>query len=224
MTTIEEHLASILLQSALDRYRWNQKANRWIDTKTGRFVSNSKVMAALRAYNSAMEDKFVQATRNMLEGNTKLQDWQTKIANFMKEQYTVNLLFGRGGKNAVKPEDWGSMGAQLKIEYARLNNFAQEIKQGVLTPRQILYRIKLYARGAIAWFWHGKTKAYIFAGYDLERRILHPAEHCDDCIRYASQGWVPIGTLPPPGIASACMHNCRCSKQFMKTRPKRGKK
>lgn len=33
---------------------------------------------------------------------------------------------------------------------------------------------------------------------------------CPDCIQYDSMGWVPIGSLPPPGRLCACHDRCRC--------------
>lgn len=33
---------------------------------------------------------------------------------------------------------------------------------------------------------------------------------CQDCRDYAAQGWVPIGSLPPPGQLCVCHDRCRC--------------
>jgi hypothetical protein len=37
---------------------------------------------------------------------------------------------------------------------------------------------------------------------------------CEDCLNYAAQGWVPIGTLPPPGQMCACHDRCRCYIEY----------
>ena len=37
---------------------------------------------------------------------------------------------------------------------------------------------------------------------------------CQDCRDYAAQGWVPIGTLPPPGQMCACHDRCRCYIEY----------
>lgn len=197
------------------RYKWNGKAARYYDTKTGRFVSEARVYDELRRYtNDTLETRLVNLTQKMIDGNLRLPDWQTQIAQSIKDGYVVNMIAARGGKKNVTPADWGRLGGRLRFEYSKLNAFAQEIKLGMLTDRQILARIRLYARGARTAFFDGKTAAKIEAGYTMERRRTTPAEHCEDCIAYEAQGWQPIGSLPEPGVNSECLHNCKCYKEY----------
>lgn len=37
---------------------------------------------------------------------------------------------------------------------------------------------------------------------------------CDDCLRYSGMGWVPMGTLPPPGQGCRCLDRCRCFIEY----------
>jgi len=47
---------------------------------------------------------------------------------------------------------------------------------------------------------------------------LGTAEHCGDCVAFASEGWQPLGTFPFPGDGSTqCMTNCQCSKIYRRT-------
>jgi hypothetical protein len=47
------------------------------------------------------------------------------------------------------------------------------------------------------------------------RRILDSqAQHCQDCLGYAAQGIVSIGTLPLPGQRCECGARCRCSVRY----------
>lgn len=50
-------------------------------------------------------------------------------------------------------------------------------------------------------------------GEALERRLLGPCNNCPDCIEYAAEMWVPVGTLPPLGD-SRCGHSCCCSFEY----------
>jgi hypothetical protein len=50
-------------------------------------------------------------------------------------------------------------------------------------------------------------------GGQQERRFLHAAEHCPDCVDVAGRGWVPIGTLPRIGD-SQCRTRCRCTFSY----------
>lgn len=198
-------------------FGFNEKSGRYYDRKTGRFVSTSSIRSVMERYNSTgLESKLTGLTERLISGDLRLPDWQVEVAKELKYAYKINLLLGRGGKNAVSYSDWGRMGAQLKFEYSRLNLFAREIYAGLLTDKQILARIKLYANGPRSWFFVGETLAKEAAGYNEEARFLSPVENCNSCIGYAEMGWVPIGTLPPPGIGSECLHNCKCYKRYRK--------
>jgi len=205
------------IQLAGTRYKWNPGAGRYYDSKTGRFVSESVVRTVAESYvRDNLEPGLVKTTQRLIDGKLSLADWQVTIANQLKTGYTVTLTIAKGGRNNITPADWGRMGGRLRFEYRKLNAFAQEIKLGLLSEKQILARIRLYARGAITSYFDGETQAKIEAGYTMERRHTTPAEHCDDCLMYESMGWQPVGTLPPPGVNSACLHNCHCYKEYRK--------
>jgi hypothetical protein len=74
----------------------------------------------------------------------------------------------------------------------------------------------MYMNASNKQYWRGKTEGKIQAGYVSEQRFLNPAEHCDDCKRFAARGRVPVGTLPPPGEDSVCQTNCKCTMKFYK--------
>jgi hypothetical protein len=199
-------------------FGFNEKAARYYDRKTGKFVSSNTVKGVMDRYNKyGLEANLKGLTERLISGDITLDKWQVEVAKELKYAYKINLMLGRGGKNAVSYSDWGRMGAQLKFEYKRLNLFAQEIYEGKLTEKQILARIKLYANGPRSYYFVGETLAKEAAGYTLERRHTTPAEHCQSCLDYESMGWQPIGTLPPPGIGSECMHNCKCYKRYRRT-------
>ena len=53
-------------------------------------------------------------------------------------------------------------------------------------------------------------------GNTMMRRVARRDRRtCPDCIQYDSQGWVPIGSLPPPGRLCACHERCRCEVIYM---------
>lgn len=62
----------------------------------------------------------------------------------------------------------------------------------------------------------GEMALALTQGQTMMRRIARKDKKtCQDCIGYASQGWVPIGLLPPPGQRCACHDNCRCLVEYM---------
>ena len=44
-------------------------------------------------------------------------------------------------------------------------------------------------------------------------------KHCEDCLRYAARGTVPIGSVPLPGQRCACGARCRCSVRYFRQQP-----
>lgn len=85
---------------------------------------------------------------------------------------------------------------------ATWNGLAARLVRFLVTP---LYR----------WFHTGKASKKKDTGYAEMRRISrHDKRVCEDCIYYDSLGWVPIGTLPMPGVRCRCHDRCRCRVDY----------
>jgi hypothetical protein len=108
--------------------------------------------------------------------------------------------------------DYGKLGATLRFQYRKLREFAEQIKAGLLTDKEILARAALYANSARTSYYDGLDRAKQAAGYTEEMRVLGLAEHCDDCPPLAGF-WAPIGSLPRIG-ATQCITNCKCTKVY----------
>ncbi len=159
-------------------------------------------------------DGFKYSTEYLLKGKMDLVGWQKEMAQGIKDAYIVNGQLGKGGKLQMTFSDYGKLGAQIKQEYRHLTKFAEDIAGGKLSEAQINARVALYAESTKKAYWIGKTSAMNVAGFDMERRVMSPAEHCDDCVGYAALGWQPIGSLPEPGSGSVCGGNCKCHKEY----------
>lgn len=195
-------------------YVWERATARYRDKATGRFISEGTLVNLAESFTGFTQDNLTRITEQMTSGKLSLADWQRQFAQELKDSYIVNSQIGRGGRNAMTQSDYGRIGQRLRGEYKYLNNFAQEIADGKLSPAQIQARVDQYAAGTRKAYYDGRTAACKAGGFTEERRILHPAEHCEDCIGYASKGWQPIGTLPEPGESSQCRNNCKCEKEY----------
>ena len=229
MTTVRDllnrRIVAMLGDPGSKGYIWETDNARYRDVSTGRFVSEATIETRIESYNdTVIADRVTQHTQGLVDGTTSLPDWQRAVAKELKDAYVVNLQVGRGGRKATTQSDYGRIGGRLAFEYGKLNGFAFEIANRqydidgklILGPSdaQILARAKLYARGPRTAYFDGQTAGKEAAEYTEERRILNPAEHCEDCVAYEALGWQPIGTLPPPGVGSRCQHNCRCEKKY----------
>ncbi len=195
-------------------YVWEKVTARYRDKATGRFISEQVLVNLAESFTGFTQDNLTSITDKMISGKISLADWQRQFAQELKDAYVVNVQIGRGGKNAMTQADYGRIGQRLRGEYKYLNDFAKEIANGDLSAAQIQARVDQYAAGTRKAYYDGRTAACKAGGFTEERRILHPAEHCGDCLEYAGKGWQPIGTLPEPGESSQCRNNCKCEKIY----------
>ena len=135
---------------------------------------------------------------------------------FMSEKAVTALLDGRIGKLGENLQRFTRLLADgLRTEYRYLQGFANDILAGRVSAPMALARVKLYAEAIRGSYWEGATIRQEKQGYSMMRRRLdEQAAHCDDCIRYAARGLVPIGSLPLPGQRCECRSNCRCFVEY----------
>lgn len=204
-----------LFLQRLRGYFWSTRLGRFVSKWTGRPVRQTTIVAKLENYhNSVLRPNLQGLTERMLAGRITLAQWQERVAGELKDAYQVNMVFGRGGRDLVTYSDWGRMGSRLRLQYRYLNGFAQEIEAGMLSDAQILARVQQYGRSVRTSYFDGLNAAMVDSDFTEERRVLNPAEHCDDCVGYASEGWQAIGYFPPPGMASVCDGNCACEMEY----------
>jgi hypothetical protein len=216
VTTIATYLARFITYELAKRtgYTWDSASGRYRSHTSGQYVAQADLKALSTNFSQYTRENLRTITERMIGGQIDLSTWQRQAAQELKESYITNMLISRGGVNAVTQADYGRQGGRLASEYRYLNNFAQEIASGNLSEAQILARIDQYGNGVQKAYYDGLTAANEEAGLTEERRILNDAEHCDDCVDYAAEGWVKIGTLPEPGEGSECRSNCQCEKEY----------
>lgn len=215
MLTLSENVIADLVRSR--GYYYDKALGSYVSKWNGKQVSATYIKQHLTRYEAAVKAELLSKTDRLLAGKIDLASWQTQMAKEIRDAWRVNAILGKGGYENMTQADWGRLGGRLRAEYARLNKFAQDIKDGKLSDAQIRARITQYSQGPRVAFNDALQAAKKDAAYDLSRRYLGPAEHCEDCIAYAAMGWRPIGELPPPGIGSRCGHNCMCEEEFMKS-------
>lgn len=150
-------------------------------------------------------------------GEITVQAWTSGMRELIKQTYTQQYMLSRGGVNAMTQADWGQLGAALRDQYRHLDQFAQEIASGKLSPAQIQARARLYVNSATQAFERGKASSHglrlpAYPGdgstqcrtnckcrWSIADRgafwecrwMLGVAEHCPDCVTYAGR-WNPL--------------------------------
>ena len=199
------------------RYGWQPgagAAGRYRDRATGRFVSELTVRRDLDSYIDAKNARLDSLTTQLRNREISLADWQTQMRNEIRTAHTNAAMVAKGGRDQMTNADWGRTGRELRTQYEYLDKWAADIASGkVKLDGRANVRARLYGEASRGTYEQQRRAMAADRGNQLERRILHAAESCADCIQYAAMGWQPIGTLPRIG-QSQCRTNCRCTMEF----------
>lgn len=197
----------------VDRFGWNDVSGRYYDRLTGRYVSRDAVRTAVDDMLVEAEHYVRQVSDELRTGRITLAQWQEHMRDVIKLTTSAAEAAARGGWQQLTSADAGRIGAQVRTQYRYLEAFTQELRDGLATDGRFLNRAAMYAKSARPFFHDEQRELLESLDYTEERNVLHPAEHCDECLDQSAAGWVPIGTLIPIGERT-CLGNDRCSMRY----------
>jgi hypothetical protein len=190
---------------------FSPSTGRYRDTDSGRFVSEARIRVAVDMAADAASARMAQLTERLTSGALTLAEWQSQAMAVIKVSHVSTAVVAHGGRAQMTASDWGWIGQRIKTEYRYLREFANQIEAAEsVSPAQIAARLNLYGQSARVTFEAMRARDDRARGYDEERSMLHPADHCGECVAQAALGWQPIGALIPIGRRE-CLSNCRCS-------------
>lgn len=199
---------------ALSGYGWSENAQRYINLETGRFVSASTVRNALESLMQNSQANMNSLTQSLIEGNVTLAQWQTGMMQQIKVAHVAASAAANGGWAQMTASEWGFAGSLIKEQYQFLQNFAAQIASGEQgLDGRALMRANMYGEAARGTFEEMRRRSMIAAGMTEGRRILGDADHCDDCLEFAAEGWMPAEDVPAIGD-SICLTRCHCEIEY----------
>lgn len=212
-------------------YRWDQRLNHgrggYRSAASGRVVAWNTVRESLDRTIANAEANTRSLCADLREGRISLAEWQLRMRDETRSAHVASYVLQRGGWQQMSQADYGRVGRELRDQYKYLNRFAQEIKSGKQRLDGTLQnRALLYIRAGRHTFHKAETKTALLLGFDQERYVLHPADHCRShrkhmgCVERAAASWQPIGLLPDIGECT-CHSNDRCTKVFRDSRTRR---
>lgn len=206
-----------ILSSRMDaQWSYDRKTGRFRDEK-GRFLSEKSVQSLVDGRIDKLDRQLRQFTRMLADGAITLDQWQGSVREAIKAAHLQAAIIGHGGRSGMGAAEYGRIGQRLRQEYAYLQGFALDLLEQRSSPAMALARISLYAESVRGSFWEGASIRKEQQGFGLMQRVLDPtAQHCSDCVAYASRGIVPIGSVPLPGQRCACRARCRCSVRYFR--------
>jgi hypothetical protein len=196
------------------QYLWNEAAHSYIDRETGRPVSWQVIRDELESVIDASSQTMRAVSQQLRDDDIDLTEWQTQMMQLISITILAGAAMQRGGWQQMTQADFGRVGQIVRNEYGFLRDFAEQIASGeqkldgTLARRASLYGQQ--GRPTYLIFWDSTAAQ---RGFDEERSILQPAEHCTECVSEAAKGFQPIGQMIPIG-SRICRSNDKCIVEF----------
>ncbi|KKM03780.1 hypothetical protein LCGC14_1771000 [marine sediment metagenome] len=196
------------------QYLWNERAAQYTNRKTGRFVSRQAIRDQLDKVIGASSQVMRAVSQQLRDGDIGLAEWQLEMMQQIKTTHLAGAAMQRGGWQQMTQADFGRVGQIVRNEYGFLRNFAEQIASGeqkldgTLARRAGLYGQQ--GRPTYLTFWDSTAAQ---RGFDEERSILQPAEHCTECVSEAAKDFQPFGQMIPIG-RRICRSRDKCLKEF----------
>lgn len=195
-------------------YLWNEAAAQYIDKSTGRFVGRQVIRVQLDKVVDASGEAMRGLSQQLRDGAIDLADWQMGMMQQIKITHLAGAAMQRGGWQQMTQADFGRVGQIVRREYGFLRDFAEQIASGKQKlDGNVLRRSTQFGQA-------GRETYYQFwglegdrRGFDEERSILNPADHCSECVEQDAKGFQPRGQMVPIG-QRICRKNCRCSQEL----------
>lgn len=193
------------------KYTWDDQARQYRDGD-GRFVPRTAVRQVLdETIDSAGFDMRADAAA-LQAGKINLVEWQLRMERNIKAIHTSSVAAASGGWAQVDPAGWSAAAVRIRFEYARLDDFARDIANGLPLDGRFLVRAASYAGAGSRTYERVLRRADLATGRVIaERRLLHSLHPCISCVAYEAMGWQEPGVLPDIGEDCLCEGFCRCS-------------
>ena len=196
--------------------QFDPKSHRYRNIKTGQFVRYTEVTRHIDEEVNRLQVRLKGHARLLVSGKLDIGEFQTRVAQSLKESHLRNAAVGAGGVKSLTPTHYGKVGAQLKKQYQYLYKFGQDLQSGTMSEKQIIYRAGLYAASSRTSFFEGEFTSRGKVGFYAKRLLDAGARHCAACISLQKLQWTLIANITPPGVNCQCGGRCRCRLVFQK--------
>jgi hypothetical protein len=200
-------------------YYWDALVGRYRDEK-GRFVARDTVYSYVNQSLTISTNVTESLGGYVYNGTISVNDWMLAMQQEIKDEYIRQYMSFAGGRYAMTPADWGSIGGMVGEQYKYLKGFAQDIATGNLTEAQIIARSNMYINSAREARERARGRSASKAQFDEVYWELNAAlENCGGCIEFNMMDWQLVeddpykGAFPGSGD-TVCLTNCGCQLSY----------
>jgi hypothetical protein len=206
---------------------WNEKARRFTDQKTGKFLSQNQVKSILLTGIETGREKLQTLATDLSSGKIDMTKFLLEGAQTVKELHILNAVFSVGGR-ADKLTQGQKNTLQLRVKEQLtggkdsltgdrfgFKELIKDLVKGDVTEAQLKNRLDMYADSASQTQSHVELTAKKEDGYTQGFRTLGSTDnHCDECVTLSSLGWISLTDLVPIGSQCSCRSRCKCQLQY----------
>jgi hypothetical protein len=200
---------------ATPKFTWDASAGRYRQAN-GRVVTQAQVRAAIDRDLQHLNTTAARLAGDLRSGRISLESWRVEMKRIIKHTHMGEAAIAKGGRAQMMPVDYGRVGQIVREEYRHLEGWVNEIKAGAPLDGRLQNRAKLYTQAGRATFHKVERLEMRDHGAEFERSVLHPADHCGQCVAEADAGFRPIGVMVPIGERE-CGRNCRCTVVYQRS-------
>lgn len=176
------------MSSPFDLYLFDDTMNAWRNLQSGRGVSTAIVQAEVQRHIDAGKALIETLTQQMNAGDITVAQWKMAVASELKDMHGAFAMFGAGGRDAMTPAMWGRVGGNLSDEFRHLQELANGIVSGKVSPAQAAARINQYSDASKQAYWQAV------------KEVAPEADNQD----------LPLLTTVPGDGSTQCRGNCNC--------------
>lgn len=195
------------------KLKWDDENKHYRYPRSGRKVSDRGMLAIIKSQTDNMKSNQSWSLNQLQNNKMSFEGFQRFNAEMIRDYHTLMMRLGRGGKARTQSDNYLEVLQELRQnQYPRFESFMQQIRSRPASSRYILNRLAMYADSTKTSYEKGRL-SYHRQQYG-RRRLGSCKDHCQDCLAYASLGWMPVAYIVPPGVACACGGRCCCSVEL----------
>jgi hypothetical protein len=198
-------------------YTWDAARQQYRDSR-GRFVAQTAPQEEFAKSLARVNNRVRRLAAEYRNGTRTLASWRVEMQTIIKQVHAGGAALAHGGFANLTPTDVARLEENVTRDYLHLEAWVSDLRDGLApTDGRMASRAQLYVNAGRTAYHDQRHEAVQAVGYDEVRSILHPAEHCEQCIEQYDLGWQPITAFVPVG-SRECIANDKCTVEYRRSR------
>jgi hypothetical protein len=199
---------------------WSRLLSTYI-TEAGTPVPQLEVSAVAEAVAAQARANIGVLSDRLQAGQISAEEFRTGMQAAIKAGNGAEMVLARGGMDEIRPADWVRLADRNAAQFEYLEGHLERITSGAYGPslQSSAFNVHSQAYGdsmRIAYVAERK-ELHREQGYTRVKRLLSGgADHCDECVELAAQGFVDVEDSVDLGDCQ-CGQNCQCSEIFARS-------